>query len=177
MMIKRGNLREARATLDRLDINVRKLIREEKEHLKQLKRNPRIAIHEQNRRWNKNLKDIGEQFNEESMLLKQQNQDDSPGLLITDNMFGEMSAPELIEPLFVAPELLKVQWITLCPPNIKLDITSKFDTVYSLDIGAKNGVNSIISKVQKYQRKFLHSRSAISHAKIEQQFDADESVS
>lgn len=111
------------------------------------------------------------------MLLKQQNQDDSPGLLITDNMFGEMSAPELIEPLFVALELLKVQWITLCPPNIKLDITSKFDTVYSLDIGAKNGVNSIISKVQKYQRKFLHSRSAISHAKMEQQVDADESVS
>ncbi|WP_145410820.1 hypothetical protein [Paenibacillus xylanexedens] len=65
MMIKRGNLREARATLDRLDVNVRKLIYEEKEHLKQLKRNPRIAIYEQNRRWNKNLKDIEEQFNEE----------------------------------------------------------------------------------------------------------------
>lgn len=46
------------------------------------------------------------------MLLKQQNQDDSPGLLITDNMFGEMSAPELIEPLFAALDLLKVQWIT-----------------------------------------------------------------
>lgn len=65
MMIKRGNLRDARATLDRLDVNVRKLIHEEKEHLKQLKRNPRIAIYEQNRRWNKNLKDIEEQFNEE----------------------------------------------------------------------------------------------------------------
>ncbi|MFC0215178.1 hypothetical protein ACFFK0_22535 [Paenibacillus chartarius] len=111
------------------------------------------------------------------MLLKQQNQDDSPGLLITDNMFGEMSAPELIEPLFVALELLKVQWITLCPPNIKLDITSKFDTVYSLDIEAKNGVNSITSKVQKYQRKFLYSRSAISQAKMEKQVDIDESVS
>lgn len=65
MMIKRGNLKEARATLDRLDVNVRKLIHEEKEHLKQLKRNPWIAIYEQNRRWNKNLKDIEEQFNEE----------------------------------------------------------------------------------------------------------------
>ncbi|MGZ0043073.1 hypothetical protein [Paenibacillus ottowii] len=111
------------------------------------------------------------------MLLKQQNQDDSPGLLITDNMFGEMSAPELIEPLFVALELLKVQWITFCPPNIKLDITSKFDTVYSLDIRAKNGVNSITSKVQKYQRKFLHSRSAINQAKKEQKIDIDENIS
>ncbi|WP_145410822.1 hypothetical protein [Paenibacillus xylanexedens] len=111
------------------------------------------------------------------MLLKQQNQDDSPGLLITDNMFGEMSAPELIEPLFVALELLQVQWITFCPPNLKLDITSKFDTVYSLDIGVKNGVNSITSKVQKYQRKYMYSRSAISHAKMEQKIDSDENVS
>ncbi|MBP1310352.1 hypothetical protein JOD82_003449 [Paenibacillus sp. 1182] len=111
------------------------------------------------------------------MLLKEQNEDDSPGLLITDNMFGEMSGPELIEPLFVALELLKVQGITLCPPNIKLDLTSKFNTVYSLDIEAKNGVNSITSKVQKYQIKYLHSRSAISQAKMEQQLDVDESVS
>ncbi|SCW83128.1 hypothetical protein SAMN04487970_10608 [Paenibacillus tianmuensis] len=65
MMIRNGNLKEARATLDKLDVKVRKLINEEKEHHKQLRRDPRKAIKEHNERWNKSLNDIEKQFVEE----------------------------------------------------------------------------------------------------------------
>ncbi|SCW83116.1 hypothetical protein SAMN04487970_10606 [Paenibacillus tianmuensis] len=110
------------------------------------------------------------------MLLKIEKHDNSPGLLITDNMFGEMSAPELIEPVFVALELLGVQWITVCPPNIKLDITSRFDTVYSLDITAENGKNVVTQKVQKYQRRYLEPSSAIEVAKREDESDESDEM-
>lgn len=67
MMIKKGNLRDARSTLDMLDVKVRRLIQEEKEHQKQLRRDPKKALHEHRLRWNKNLNEIESQFEEEKL--------------------------------------------------------------------------------------------------------------
>ncbi|MFK3957891.1 hypothetical protein [Pseudalkalibacillus hwajinpoensis] len=95
-----------------------------------------------------------------SMLQKGDNADNWT-LVVTDNLFGAMSAIELIEPLFIVLELLKVQWLTVVPENVKVEITSKFDTVYIMSVDYLKGKGYVTSTVENHSRKFLDRYSII----------------
>lgn len=88
-----------------------------------------------------------------SMLMRQRSNDQSWLFLVSDNPFGTMSAPELVEAVFSLLELLKVQWLVVAPPITNVHITSKFNTVYQMDVSVREG--KLVKVLEKKNRKFL----------------------
>ncbi|MGF9891538.1 hypothetical protein ABEX78_23045 [Priestia megaterium] len=89
-----------------------------------------------------------------SMLQKNSNEDDWT-LIVTDHLFGAMSAKKLVQPLFVALEMLKVQWITVMPANAPVEITSNFNTVYLMKVDYQKGKGNLTFEVERNERRFL----------------------
>ncbi|MEM4992246.1 hypothetical protein WKH56_06860 [Priestia sp. SB1] len=89
-----------------------------------------------------------------SMLQKNSNDDDWT-LIVTDHLFGAMSAKKLVQPLFVALEMLKVQWITVMPANAPVEITSNFNTVYLMKVDYQKGKGNLTFEVERNERRFL----------------------
>ncbi|MEC0276171.1 hypothetical protein [Peribacillus frigoritolerans] len=90
-----------------------------------------------------------------SMIMRQRADKDNWLFLLSDNPFGPMNAPELLEAIFSLLELLKLQWIVVAPPITNVHITSKFNTVYHMDFEVIQGEMRLSKKVHKNQRKFL----------------------
>ncbi|WP_238900270.1 hypothetical protein [Clostridium sp. YIM B02500] len=88
-----------------------------------------------------------------SMLMRQRADDHSWLFLVSDNPFGTMSAPELVEAVFSLLELLKIQWLVVAPPITNIHITSKFNTVYQMDVAPDEG--KLVKVLEKRNRKFL----------------------
>ncbi|WP_456364314.1 hypothetical protein [Priestia aryabhattai] len=89
-----------------------------------------------------------------SMLQKNSNDDDWT-LIVTDHLFGAMSAKKLVQPLFVALEMLKVQWITVMPANAPVEITSNFNAVYLMKVDYQKGKGNLTFEVERNERRFL----------------------
>lgn len=90
-----------------------------------------------------------------SMLQKKAN-DDSWTMIVTDNLFGAMSAKKLMQPLFAALEMLKVQWITVvAASNAPSQVTSNFNTVYLLEVNYQKGKGVIAYDIEHNERKYL----------------------
>ncbi|MDU9693297.1 hypothetical protein O0Q50_19180 [Priestia aryabhattai] len=66
-----------------------------------------------------------------------------------------MSAKKLVQPLFVALEMLKVQWITVMPANAPVEITSNFNTVYLMKVDYQKGKGNLTFEVERNERRFL----------------------
>lgn len=90
-----------------------------------------------------------------SMLQKKGN-DDNWTMVVTDNLFGAMSAKKLVQPVFAVLEMLKVQWITVVPANAPVQITSNFNVVYLLSVDYKKGKGIVTYEMEKYERRYLH---------------------
>jgi hypothetical protein len=90
-----------------------------------------------------------------SMLQKKAN-DDHWTMIVTDNLFGAMSAKKLVQPLFAVLEMLKVQWVTVVPANAPVQITSNFDIVYLLSVNYSKGKGVVTYDVEQYERRYLH---------------------
>ncbi|WP_183128192.1 hypothetical protein [Clostridium autoethanogenum] len=90
-----------------------------------------------------------------SMLMRQRADDCSWLFLVSDNPFGTMSAPELVEAVFSLLELLKIQWLVVGPPITDVNITSMFNTVYQMDVLPDNNGPKLIKLLEKKNRKFL----------------------
>ncbi len=91
-----------------------------------------------------------------SMILRQRAaSEDSWLFLVSDNPFGRMSAPELVEAVFSLLELLKIQWLVVAPPITNVHISSKFNTVFQMSIEMENGQKMLTKKLTKRKRKFL----------------------
>lgn len=88
-----------------------------------------------------------------SMLMRQRADDHSWLFMVSDNPFGTMSAPELVEAVFSLLELLKIQWLVVAPPITNVHITSKFNTVYQMDVSPNDG--KLVKVLEKKNRKFL----------------------
>ncbi|MFT4415529.1 hypothetical protein ACLM5H_16865 [Fredinandcohnia humi] len=96
-----------------------------------------------------------------SMLEKSHN-DDQWTMVITDNLFGTMSAMKLVKPLFVVLEMLKIQWITVVSEIVGVQITSNFDVFYMLEPEMnKKGKEIIHSTIQRNERRFLKNRNIL----------------
>lgn len=96
------------------------------------------------------------QFIVMSMILRQRSaSNDSWLFLVSDNPFGKMSAPELVEAVFSLLELLKIQWLVVAPPITNVHISSKFNTVFQMDIGVDEGKKVLSKKLMKRKRKYL----------------------
>ena len=94
-----------------------------------------------------------------SMLMRQRSDENSWLFLVSDNPFGTMSAPELVEAVFCLLELLKIQWLVVAPPITNVHITSKFNTVYQMDISPDEG--RLVKVLEKKNRKFLQQISIL----------------
>lgn len=90
-----------------------------------------------------------------SMLMRQRADENSWLFLVSDNPFGTMSAPELVEAVFSLLQLLKIQWLVVAPPITDVHITSKFNTVYQMDVLPDNGEPKLINLLEKKNRTFL----------------------
>lgn len=82
-----------------------------------------------------------------AMLMRQRADDHSWLFLISDNPFGTMSAPELVEAVFSLLELLRIQWIVVAPPITNVHITSKFNTVYQMDVEPVDGEIKLVKNL------------------------------
>lgn len=90
-----------------------------------------------------------------AMLMRQRADDHSWLFLVSDNPFGTMSAPELVEAVFSLLELLRIQWLVVAPPITNVHITIKFNTVYQMDVEPVDGEIKLVKKLVKKNRKFL----------------------
>ena len=95
------------------------------------------------------------QFIVMAMIMRQSADEHSWLFLVSDNPFGTMSAPELVEAVFSLLELLKIQWLVVAPPITNVDITSKFNTVFQMNVESVDGETKLTKKVIKNSRKFL----------------------
>lgn len=102
-----------------------------------------------------------------SMLQKKVN-DDGWTMIITDNLFGAMSAKKLVQPLFVLLKLLKIQWVTVVGDNAPVQVTSNFDVVYLLSVNYNNKGQGIVTyEMEQHERRFLNRISVIDDLKKE----------
>ena len=96
-----------------------------------------------------------------AMLMKQKAEKDSWLFLASDNPFGTMSSPELVEAVFALLETLKIQWLVVAPPITNVHITTKFNTIYHLDIIAEDGEKKLTKLLEKQPRKYVNKISII----------------
>jgi hypothetical protein len=101
------------------------------------------------------------QFIVMAMMMRQKANKDSWLFLASDNPFGTMSSPELIEAVFALLEAIQVQWLVVTPPITNVHITSKFNTIYHLDIVAEEGEKRLIKSLEKQHRKYIDKISII----------------
>ncbi|MCT2347104.1 hypothetical protein M4D71_23420 [Niallia taxi] len=98
-----------------------------------------------------------------AMLMRQRVDENSSLFLVTDNPFGAMSANELVEATFVMFDLLNIQWLVVSPPtNLNAQISSKFHTMYHMDIVVEEGKQELRKQnlIRNY-RKFLDNISLL----------------
>lgn len=96
-----------------------------------------------------------------AMLMRQRVEESNPLFLVTDNPFGTMSAPELVEGVFSLMDLLKIQWLVVAPPITNVSITSKFSTINNMTIEMVEGRKVLEKKLIKNHRKYLHDFSVL----------------
>jgi hypothetical protein len=95
-----------------------------------------------------------------SMLQKKANNDNWT-MIVTDNLFGAMSAKKLVQPVFAVLEMLKVQWITVVPANAPVQITSNFNVVYLLSVDYKRGKGIVTYDMEYYERRYLQQLNVV----------------
>ncbi|CRK85229.1 hypothetical protein [Neobacillus massiliamazoniensis] len=96
-----------------------------------------------------------------AMIMRQRVEENSPLFLVTDNPFGTMSAPELVEGVFSLLDLLNIQWLVVAPPITNVSITSKFPTINNMNIEVVEGRKVLEKKLVKNYRKYLQNFSVL----------------
>ncbi|MFT9849987.1 coiled-coil domain-containing protein [Aneurinibacillus sp. REN35] len=96
-----------------------------------------------------------------AMIMRQRVEENSPLFLVTDNPFGTMSAPELVEGVFSLLDILNIQWLVVAPPITNVSITSKFPTINNMNIEIVEGRKVLEKKLVKNYRKYLQNFSVL----------------
>ncbi|MDC7729661.1 hypothetical protein ACTFSO_18940 [Bacillus cereus group sp. MYBK120-1] len=98
-----------------------------------------------------------------AMIMRQRVDENSPLFLVTDNPFGTMSAPELVEGVFCLLDVLNIQWLVVAPPITNVSITSKFPTINNMNIEVVEGRKVLEKKLVKNYRKYLQNYSVLNN--------------